>query len=88
VDGDYLFVHAGLKPGIPLEKQSEADLFAIRDEFLNSPAVFERVVVHGHSISYQVEFRDNRIGIDTGAFASGRLTCPVLEGTEREILSS
>jgi serine/threonine protein phosphatase 1 len=88
VDGDYLFVHAGVKPGVPLEKQSEADLLGIRDEFLNSPAAFEKIVIHGHSVSYQVEFRDNRIGIDTGAFASGHLTCLVLEGTGREILSS
>lgn len=88
VDGDYLFVHAGMKPGVPLDKQSEADLLGIRDEFLNSTAAFEKIVVHGHSVSYQVEFRDNRIGIDTGAFASGHLTCLVLEGTEREILSS
>jgi serine/threonine protein phosphatase 1 len=88
VDGDYLFVHAGVKPGVPLEKQSEADLLGIRDEFLNSPAAFEKIVIHGHSVTYQVEFRDNRIGIDTGAFASGHLTCLILEGTGREILSS
>jgi diadenosine tetraphosphatase ApaH/serine/threonine PP2A family protein phosphatase len=88
VDGDYVFVHAGVRPGVPLEKQSEADLLSIREEFLNSPEAFEKIVVHGHSISYQVEFRDNRIGIDTGAFASGHLTCLVLEGTAREILSS
>jgi serine/threonine protein phosphatase 1 len=88
VDGDYLFVHAGLRPGIPLAKQSEADLLAIREEFLNAPDAFEKIVVHGHSISYAVEYRNNRIGIDTGAFASGRLTCLVLEGTERDILSS
>lgn len=88
IDGDYLFVHAGVKPGVPLEKQSEADLLGIRDEFLNSSVAFEKIVVHGHSVSYQVEFRDNRIGIDTGAFASGHLTCLVLEGTERAILSS
>jgi serine/threonine protein phosphatase 1 len=88
VDGDYLFVHAGVRPGLKLEKQSEADLLGIREEFLTSSAAFEKIVVHGHSVSYQVEFRDNRIGIDTGAFASGHLTCLVLEGTGREILSS
>jgi serine/threonine protein phosphatase 1 len=88
VDGDYLFVHAGLRPGVKLEKQSEADLLGIREEFLTSAAAFEKVVVHGHSISHEVEFRDNRIGIDTGAFASGRLTCLILECAERKIISS
>lgn len=88
IDGDYLFVHAGVKPGVPVKEQSEADLLGIRDEFLNSSLAFEKMIVHGHSASYQVEFRENRIGIDTGAFAGGHLTCLVLERTDHEILSS
>lgn len=88
VEGDYVFVHAGLKPGVPLESQSEDDLLWIRDEFLCSNAEFGRIVVHGHSITETPAVRRNRIGIDTGAFASGRLTCLVLEGTSRSFLAT
>jgi serine/threonine protein phosphatase 1 len=87
-DGDYLFVHAGLKPGVPLDQTRESDLLWIRDEFLNATTPFEKVVVHGHSIAYEPDFQPNRNGIDTAAFASGRLTCLVLEGTLQEILTS
>jgi serine/threonine protein phosphatase 1 len=84
--GDYLFVHAGVRPGVPLDRQSEEDLMWIRDEFLHSPARHGKMVVHGHSISEEPDVKANRIGIDTGAFATGRLTCLVLEGTERRFL--
>jgi serine/threonine protein phosphatase 1 len=87
-DGDYLFVHAGLKPGVPLDQQRESDLLWIRDEFLEATTPFEKVVVHGHSIAPQPDFHRNRIGIDTAAFASGRLTCLVLEGTQQDVLTS
>ena len=86
--GDYLFVHAGIRPGVPLQEQSESDLFWIRNEFLASEDDHGCVVVHGHSISEQVDERHNRIGIDTGAFYSGVLTCLVLEGTERRLLQT
>jgi len=86
--GDYLFVHAGVRPGVPLAQQRAEDLLWIRDEFLNSRADFGKVVVHGHSIEREPVMRPNRIGIDTGAYASDRLTCLVLEGTERRFLQT
>jgi serine/threonine protein phosphatase 1 len=79
-EGDYLFVHAGLRPGVPLEQQSPEDMLWIRDEFLYSDENFGRVVVHGHSITPRPDVQRNRIGIDTGAYASDRLTALVLEG--------
>ncbi len=88
VEGDYLFVHAGLRPGVPVENQTEQDMLWIREEFLDSRADHGKIVVHGHSINYQPEEHDNRIAIDTGAFATGHLTCLVLEGTERWILAT
>lgn len=87
-EGDYVFVHAGLKPGRPLEDQVEDDLLWIRDEFLHSDRDFGGVVVHGHSISPEPEIRANRIGIDTGAFASGVLTTLVLEESGRGFLQT
>jgi len=88
VEGDYLFVHAGIRPSVPLEHQSEEDLLWIRDEFLQSAENHGKVVVHGHSISTLPENRPNRIGIDTGAYATNRLTCVRLEGSERSFLST
>jgi serine/threonine protein phosphatase 1 len=86
--GDYLFVHAGVKPGVALEEQDQADLCWIRDEFLCHRESFGPTIVHGHSITEDVDVRSNRIGIDTGAFATGRLTAIGLEGTERWFLST
>ncbi|MGQ0664355.1 MAG: metallophosphoesterase family protein [Pseudomonadota bacterium] len=86
LEGDYLFVHAGIRPGVPLERQSETDLIWIREEFLASASDYGRIVVHGHTISAEPELRANRIGIDTGAFATGRLTCLALEGEDRAFL--
>ncbi len=88
IEDDYLFVHAGLRPGLPIEQQTSEDLLWIRDEFLRSNAEFGKIVVHGHSISETPTIRRNRIGIDTGAFAGGPLTCLVLEGTGRNFLTS
>jgi serine/threonine protein phosphatase 1 len=88
VEGRYLFVHAGLRPGVPLEAQSERDMMWIRDDFLLSDRPFGRIVVHGHSIRPDPEIRPNRIGIDTGAYATGRLTALVLEGRRRGFLST
>ena len=84
--GDYLFVHAGIRPGVALERQREEDLLWIREQFLRSTADHGKVVVHGHTISVAPEVRANRIGIDTGAFATNRLTCLVLEGNDRRFL--
>ena len=86
--GDYLFVHAGIDPALPLEEQPSASLRWIREPFLSHAAPFARVVVHGHTIRENVEDCGNRIGIDTGAFATGRLTALVLEGTERRYLET
>lgn len=88
VVGDYFFCHAGVRPGIPLEKQSRQDLTWIRDEFLTATEDFGKVVVHGHTPVDEPDFRRNRIDIDTGAYATGRLTCLVLEGSTRRILST
>ncbi|MEO6217650.1 MAG: metallophosphoesterase family protein [Sphingomonas sp.] len=86
--GDYAFVHAGIRPGIPLDKQKVNDLRWIRGEFLDHEGDLGAVVVHGHTITETVEEYDNRIGIDTGAYATGRLTVLGLEGQERWYLSS
>ncbi len=77
--GDYFFVHAGVRPGIPLHRQSPQDMMWIREEFLSSNIDFGKVVVHGHSPTSTPEMRFNRIGLDTGAYATGRLSCAVLE---------
>jgi serine/threonine protein phosphatase 1 len=79
--GDFLFVHAGLRPGVPIRKQTEEDLLWIREEFLSWDQPFEKFVVHGHTPVRTPDIRSNRINIDTGAFATGRLTCIVIEGT-------
>lgn len=87
-EGDYVFVHAGVRPGRSLAEQGEEDLMWIRQPFLVSEQDFGAVIVHGHSIDFAPQVRPNRIGIDTGAFATGRLTCLVLEGSERSFLST
>lgn len=86
--GDYLFVHAGIRPGIDLDAQKPSDLRWIRDDFLLHREDFGKLVVHGHSITRDVDIRANRIGIDTGAYESGRLTAIGLEGAERWFLST
>jgi len=78
--GKYFFCHAGVRPGVPLERQSEDDLLWIRDAFLASDTNFGKIVVHGHTPVAEPEVLPNRIGIDTGAFATGRLTCVALSG--------
>lgn len=80
VIGEYLFVHAGIRPGVALEDQTTSDLRWIRREFLDHADTHGHVVVHGHTITDEPVILPNRIGIDTGAFASGRLTALGLEG--------
>jgi Calcineurin-like phosphoesterase len=87
-EGDYLFVHAGLKPRVPLDEQRERDLLWIRDDFLESTVDHGKTVVHGHSISWEPEVKANRINVDTGAFASGVLTALVLDGGETSFLQT
>ena len=86
--GDYLFVHAGIRPGVPLDQQLQSDLRWIREPFLLDNTDHGCVVVHGHTISEEVEERPNRIGIDTGAYRSGILTALVIEGTDRRYLDT
>ncbi|MEO6298761.1 MAG: metallophosphoesterase family protein [Paracoccaceae bacterium] len=88
VIGDYLFVHAGIDPRVSLDEQKTHDLRWIREPFLSHAAPHDLVVVHGHTICDDPEDCGNRIGIDTGAFMSGRLTALVLEGTERRFLEA
>lgn len=86
--GDYVFVHAGLRPGVPLEAQTHDDMCWIRTPFLSSTADFGAIAVHGHTMAQDVEVRRNRIGIDTGAYMSGRLTALGLEGDARWFLAT
>jgi serine/threonine protein phosphatase 1 len=88
VFGDYAFVHAGVRPSEPLARQKTSDLRWIRGEFLTHNAALEKIIVHGHTISDEVEVAAHRIGIDTGAYASGRLTAMGFEGGERWVLQS
>jgi len=81
--GDYLFVHAGIRPGVRLELQSQSDLRWIREPFLFDDSDHGFVVVHGHTIREDVEELPNRIGIDTGAYRTGVLTALAIEGTDR-----
>jgi serine/threonine protein phosphatase 1 len=87
-EGDFLMVHAGLRPGVPIDAQVENDVLWIRDAFLSSEENFGVIVVHGHTIAPFPEIRPNRIGIDTGAFHTGRLTCVVLQDTEIDFLQT
>jgi serine/threonine protein phosphatase 1 len=84
--GDYFFCHAGVRPGVPLDRQTRNDLLTIRDTFLSSDVEYGKLVVHGHTPSVVPEIRPNRIGIDTAAYATGRLTCLVLEKDQRRFL--
>jgi serine/threonine protein phosphatase 1 len=84
--GDYLFVHAGIRPGIPLERQSPVDLRWIRQPFLADRREHGMLVVHGHTISKAIDEQVNRIGIDTGAFHHGVLTALSIEGDQRWFL--
>lgn len=86
--GDYVFVHAGVRPGIPLADQDPDDLLWIRDDFLASTEDFGAVIVHGHTIKDHPDERPNRIGIDTGAFATGCLTCLCLDGDKRDFIQT
>lgn len=86
--GDYLFVHAGIRPGVPLEQQRSGDLRWIREPFTSATEDLGLTVVYGHTIYRQVELAPSRIGLDTGAYASGRLTALGLEGTSRWLIDT
>ena len=87
MDG-YFFAHAGVRPGVPLASQSPDDLIWIRQPFLTSDADFGAVVVHGHTPAPMPDIRPNRINIDTGAYATGCLTCAILEGRHLSFLDT
>ena len=84
--GDYFFVHAGVRPTIALHLQSENDLLWIRDDFLKYEKPFGKIIVHGHTPVPAPDIRSNRINIDTGAYATGILTCLMLETDRREFI--
>jgi serine/threonine protein phosphatase 1 len=88
VYGDYVFVHAGLRPGVPLNAQRERDLLWIRNDFLNAPGPFDKIVVHGHTPAEEAFMGAHRIGIDTGAYATGVLTAVRLRDGDRRFIQS
>jgi serine/threonine protein phosphatase 1 len=86
--GDFFFAHAGVKPNVELSRQKEEDLLWIRGEFLSSKKYFGKIVVHGHTPTREIEVQPNRINIDTGAFATGRLTCLVVENCSFSVIDT
>jgi serine/threonine protein phosphatase 1 len=84
--GDFYFVHAGVRPGVALERQQDEDLLEIRDVFLNCEDDLGKIIVHGHTPVFEPEFRPNRINIDTGAYATGRLTCLAIGGDQLRLV--
>lgn len=88
VCGDFFFAHAGVKPNVQLSDQKESDLLWIRQEFLSSSEDFGKIVVHGHTPTREVEVAPNRINIDTGAFATGRLTCLVIDESSLSVIDT
>jgi serine/threonine protein phosphatase 1 len=86
--GDFFFAHAGVKPNVDLSRQKESDLLWIRGEFLSSNDDFGKIIVHGHTPNSEIEVGPNRINIDTGAFATGRLTCLVIEDGSLSVIDT
>jgi serine/threonine protein phosphatase 1 len=86
--GDFFFAHAGVRPSVELSRQKESDLLWIRDEFLSSNENFGKIVVHGHTPTREVEVASNRVNIDTGAFATGRLTCLVIDEASLSVIDT
>jgi serine/threonine protein phosphatase 1 len=86
--GSYFFVHAGVNPNYSLSNQRPEDMLWIRDEFIEAKEPFEKIIVHGHTVTATAELLANRIGIDTGAYASGILTCLVLQGDQQRLIQT
>jgi len=86
--GNYVFVHAGIRPGRALSEQAVKDLRWIREEFISAEPDWRETIVHGHTISKQIDIGRNRIGIDTGAYASGNLTAIGLEADSQWIIDT
>jgi len=89
-DGDFMFVHAGVNPELPLSKNTEEDLLWIRDPFLKHRGLYEKVIVHGHTITSDAkpEIHANRVGLDTGSYATGVITAMIMEGRDKSYISS
>lgn len=88
VIGDYAFVHAGIRPDVPLSEQKPKDLRWIREDFLSATQLHEKMIIYGHTINEEVVEADNRIGIDTGAYYTENLTAIALEGRNRWYLDT
>ncbi|SIN88157.1 serine/threonine protein phosphatase 1 [Parasphingorhabdus marina DSM 22363] len=88
VIGDYAFVHAGIRPDVPLAEQKPKDLHWIREDFLSAGQLHEKMIIYGHTINEEVVEADNRIGIDTGAYYTENLTAIALEGRDRWYLDT
>lgn len=86
--GDYAFVHAGVRPGVPLEAQSARDLLWIRYEFLQDGGPFDKVIVHGHTPGAEPQLHPHRLGLDTGAYATGVLSAVRLHGEEQRLMQA
>jgi serine/threonine protein phosphatase 1 len=84
--GNFFFAHAGVRPGIPLRQQRQQDLLWIREDFLLHEEDFGKIVVHGHTPAKEPDIRPNRINIDTGAYATGRLTCLLIQGDQVDFI--
>jgi serine/threonine protein phosphatase 1 len=84
--GDFFFCHAGIRPGVALDKQDPLDLTWIREEFHQHEKLHPKVIVHGHTPTPEPEVLPNRVNLDTGAFATGRLTALVIDGQEKQLL--
>ena len=86
--GDYFFCHAGVRPGVPLDEQSDDDLVWIRDDFLGHKGLYEKVIIHGHTSRSNIDVQPNRINLDTKCHASGTLSAVVLEGPDHRFLQT
>ena len=84
--GGYFFVHAGVRPKVKLQQQRPEDMLWIREEFIGSDRFHGKIIVHGHHVTAEPVIQHNRIGLDTGAYSSGKLTCAVFEGTDCRLL--
>ncbi len=85
---DYIFVHAGLRPDIPLQQQSLSDLLMIREDFLQHPVTCDRTIIHGHTIFDTPYIRNGSVGIDTGSYATGRVTALIIDGVQHHFLTT
>jgi serine/threonine protein phosphatase 1 len=86
--GDFFFCHAGIRPGIPLDRQTREDLVWIRDTFHRHPGLHPKVIVHGHTPVLKAEILPNRVNLDTLAYSSGRLTALVVDGREKRLIAT